>query len=354
MPEFDSSVWKRRRKRNDPLAKMVAEYAASGMKLIPAGHLHRPETLRENLGLGPSDFGVCAFMGSSPGRIPNVKEIVRGVATELSRLNETHDLHMPLISGGGNWKGDAPNEKTGLMAEWAYGATRNNNHVRFVITQGLIAKEGLPKKPGTAICLRQNAADSNDARLGLRTDGLLYAGKFFIVFPGGFGTLVELLGSLTNLGISGDFDHKKFLIVDPIATNPETTATTNFWASDIQSIKEKNQFGFVGNQTAERINDNCLLYRPDATLTPEGVTREIVAITLATRDAARTYDPRSDFAPLPPTLLREYLRPIESQSTIGRIYNNHPHTDRSWVDSMGYLSGARRSQPTDGVETLSL
>lgn len=321
-----------------PLNEIVTQYAPFGMEIIPVGVIGTPKALRRMLHLSEDDFGICAYMASSPTKIPGLKEVVRSVAESLSAIDKQYDLKIPLVSGGGNWNSAKPDENTSLMGEWAYGATRNDAFARFVITQGLIEKEGLPYTKGVTVCIKQLPNDSVDLRLGVRTDALMCAGNLPIVFPGGYGTLLEVINEFLNLSINPQANVKKVLVVDPIVKDPLTTSVAPFWEDDIRSFIRKNHAGTISDKTAKCINDHCLVYRPDPSITPQQFCDEIVSLAIAIRAEAPQFNPYAGYTPVRPELLKKHLRPLSGGGTIGRIFDNHPLQDRSWGYNLRYLS----------------
>jgi hypothetical protein len=103
-----------------------------------------------------------------------------------------------------------------------------------------------------------------------------------------------------------------------------------------------NHAGFIKDKVAQRINDMCLVYRPDASIGPECMSREIVSITLAVRAAAPLFSSETGYQPVSPSLLSRHLQPLSENSSISRIFDHHPLEDRSWGDEMQYLSTHHR------------
>ncbi|NDE91555.1 MAG: hypothetical protein EB059_10565 [Alphaproteobacteria bacterium] len=321
------------------LQEICARYSESGMNVIPVGNLGTPEEVRRKLKLKPNDFGVCAFMASSPGKSAFMRQVVRDTAVALGAIDREFTINLPLISGGGNWKGLQPDDTTGYMGQWAYGASQNDRLLRFVITQGLIDKEGLPLKPGYTLCIRQNLEDISDARLGLRTDGLISAGDLLVSFWGGLGTLVEDATVMTNLGIHQPFSKKKLLIIDAVFQNPQTGTASYFFGPTLEQMKLMHAAGLIRDQVVSTLNDHCIVYRPDVTHSPEQVVREIVSVILAIRSAAPDYNPQAEYSPLPRNLLDKYVAdPLQGNSSVGRIFEDTPLKDRSWGPRLRFLS----------------
>jgi len=320
------------------LDQIVAEYERVGMKIIPVGNIGRPQELREMLRIRENDFCVCAYMASSPSKIPGIKEVVRTVAETLGRLDAQYDLDMPMLSGGGNYLGAFPDENTSLMGEWAYGATRNDRMARFVITQGLIQKEGLPLHRGVTVCLKQLLDLEDDLRLGARTDGLLYGGDLGVIFPGGGGTLIEKLDELMTISINTNSIMKKLLLIDPVFQDPITTSAAPFWAGTIHQLTTMNHAGTISDRALRLFNEHCLVYRPDASLGPSQMSAEITSIILAIRAEAHRFNPNAGYAPIRGDLLTQYLIPLVGSGTISQMFDGHALQDRSWGSSLRYLS----------------
>lgn len=312
------------------LQKLVDRYKESGMRVIPVDGIGSPEQLKAVLGIAPEDFGVCAFMGSrEPVGMPGLSEVVRQYPKALSKLDARYNLHMPRISGGGNWDATSP-KKAGLMGQWAKGATEAGLPAHFVTMQSLVQVEGVPYAKGTTACLKQLP---DEDRIGERTDGLICVADLFIVFPGGLGTLTELSALFTNTSINHKFEKKKVVILDPIFTDPITKKRSRYWENDVAGLTTKNHAGLISDNTAKSINSHCVLYRPNAALNAKEVCRELISLTLSIRKIAPKSEPDNAFAALHPILRKKYLLPLNAESQVERIFNNHGANGR-WVDDL--------------------
>ena len=324
---------------------LIDKYNKIGMHIVPVDGLGSPEQLKAIINITPEDFGVCAFMGSRPPKgMKGLSQVVRLYPKMLSQLDNHYELHMPRISGGGNWDKTSP-KKTGLMGQWARGATEMGLPAHFITMQDLVQREGLPYAKGQTACLKQLP---NEDRIGERTDGLICVADLFIVFPGGLGTLTELAALFTNTSINNEFGKKKVVIYDPIFTDPITGEQSRYWQNSIAAMTTQNHSGLIGNDTAKNINSHCVLYRPDELLTPEQITRELMSLTLSIRKIAPKSKSDAGFKAIHPAIRKKHLAPLSKGSLLKRIFNDHG-TNGQWVDDL-----RRLVKPTENSAQLAL
>jgi hypothetical protein len=128
-----------------------------------------------------------------------------------------------------------------------------------------------------------------------------------------------------------------------LLANPVTGQKQRYWENQIRQLEVMRDFGHLSDRTVMAINDHCLHYQPEESLAPAEVTREVVALTLAIRAAAPDFHRKSGFAPVSPSLLKQYLHPLHPGSSISRLFDNHPLKDRSWGDPLKFLASGHRT-----------
>lgn len=308
--------------------RQIEEHKKTGMHIIPIDEIGSPEFLKEILGINKEDFCVCAFMGSRPPRgLGGISEVARLYPKMLTHLDHEYNLHMPLLSGGGNYNTD---KEAGLMGQWAHGATEEGRRARFVTMQTLVQREGLPYSTGTAACLKQLP---DEDRVGERTDGLICIGDLFLVFPGGLGTMTELAELFTITSINRGFERKKIIIIDQIFTDPKTGDVSRFWNNDIAALITKNHAGLIDDFTAKSINSHFLIYRPDEKLTPEEISAEMISLTLAIGIFDDNHRAEVKQTSFDPALKEKHLLQLSKGSSIQKIFNGHGENG-NWIDDL--------------------
>lgn len=301
------------------LLPYIQAQAKHGMTVIPVHHFGNTPKLRHLLGMRRGDYGVVGFMASSKTNIAAFREITQSFPLLVADVAEEFHLNMPLINGGGTWKGEAPDHETGLMGHWAWAATRHGRQARMIIMESLLEKEGLPVSRGITVCLLRHTNCIGD-----RGDELIKVGALFPVLPGGIGTTNEETALLTE-GIIGVDDFKRFaLFYDPLVTDPYTGGTKRLLGHTLDDRSFRNNLGTISDYAARKVNSHAVVYQPGAGLSIAQQREEMLSITLAFRAAAPFFDRSARYTAVPQACLDKYVKPLSPTSRLVPVFARHP------------------------------
>lgn len=305
------------------IQSLINLHHATGMEILPRNARSMPADLRRELRLEPEHFAVCGFMGHRAlQNIGPIGEAIRLYTQKMGRLEDNHNVGFALLSGGGTPNPNDP-DKSGYMGQWVRGISESNILARCLTLQELVMIEGLGKKPGRTVCL-QNV--SGEARYGERTDGLLCASDAFLTLPGGTGTSLEVFDYIVSF-LTQEFARRKMIFVDPVLVDPATGKHTRYMKYDAAMLRQRILCNGMSEQSAKTFNNNTVRYQPAFGLSADEISDELVMLTVAMRQAAPRYAPQAGYAPLPPSLVAQYVRPFgETGSKLVPYFKEYPAT----------------------------
>jgi len=307
------------------LGRFVQEAQEKGMDIQFVRSFGSAEELRKAYGVTNKHYVSVGYMaGKVLSCMPEVCDLAEIYPQYLNAASKRFGLKLVPANGGGGTYDES------LMARWGKGASAYGHAAFFLSLEALVWNEEIPKTPGKTLCIHQ---PMNSSRIGYRMDGLASLGDQFIVFPGGPGTNAEFAHMFVNMSIRSDYP-RQMIFIDPLYVSPVTKHKGRFFPRFIKPMMEAFiETGTVSTTSMKNILEKCLYYRPAWQTPASDMARDLISLTLLSRDRARAWPDYSELAPLPSEARRAFIHPLSEGSRIEPIIN-HPKFKSEWVSAL--------------------